>query len=171
MMPIWAVCGIQNVFDIHLLILNTAGQCLYMYIKTYTYVEILNQTNFLIRLWLWSSRCSTCVMHRNLSELMALRSDSLCLAAQIQPLLSKNPSVHVNISWNVCIQDIMSYCDTVSDINFLLPDKTKRMNFLPPQKKRKATHSISSRAVCFLAKTILCAGKCSSVKSYVVTRE
>lgn len=38
----------QNVSDIQLLILNTAGRCLYMYIKIYTYVETLKQTNFLI---------------------------------------------------------------------------------------------------------------------------
>lgn len=58
-MRVRAVYDFQNVFDNWLLILNTAGQCLHKYIKTYTYAEILNQKNFLIRLWLWSSRGSS----------------------------------------------------------------------------------------------------------------
>lgn len=44
-MRVWAVYDFQNVFDNWLLILNTAGQCLHKYIKTYTYAKILNQKN------------------------------------------------------------------------------------------------------------------------------
>lgn len=81
MMQVWAIYDFQNVFGIQLLMLSTAGQCLYVYTKAYTYVETLNQTNLLIRLGLWSSRCSSCVMYWNLTEQKALKSDSLCLAA------------------------------------------------------------------------------------------
>lgn len=89
MMQVWAICDFQNVFDIQLLILNTAGQCLYMYIKTYTCAETLNQTNSLIRLWLWSS-CSSFVMNRSLSEPMTLKSDSLCFEHRYSSSLVKH---------------------------------------------------------------------------------
>lgn len=59
-----------------------------------------------------------------------------------------------------------------TDVNFLLPDKTRRLSF-PKEKKKSHPLNIpfSSRTVWFSAKTVLCAVKWRSVKNCIVTRE